>query len=211
MSVLLFNKTAVPATPAADKLAVFEDTADKRLKAINDAGVVVTLDERLTNFNTADQAINATTAYVAGSALNVPVSKLRVGTMLRWRLTITKSAAGVTAGCAVLVKVGTAGTTADTTRLTFTMGTPTGVADTATIDVECIVRSIGAAGVMTGGLRMTHNLAATGFSTLPAEALQATSAGFDMTVASLILGLAITTTALSVWTVTAVSAEAVNL
>lgn len=211
MSLLLFNKTAVPATPATDKMILFEDTADKKLKTISDAGIVTTIEERLTNFNTADQAINATTAYVAGSALSVPVSKLRVGTILRWRLAVTKSAAGTTAGCAVLVKVGTLGTTGDTTRLTFTMGTPTGVADTAVIEVECIVRSIGASGVMVGGLSMTHNLAATGFSTLPNEALQATSAGFDMTVASLIVGLTITTTALSVWTVVGCSAEAINL
>lgn len=211
MSQLLLNKVAVPATPATDKLVVFMDTADKRLKTVSDAGIVQTLDERLTNYNTADQSINATTAYVAGSSINVPTSKLRVGTIFRWRLFVTKTNAGSTAGCAVLVKVGTAGTTADSTRITFTLGTPTAVVDTAVFDVECIVRTIGASGVMVGGLRMVHNLSATGFSTLPAECLSVTSGSFDMTVASLIVGLTITTTTASVWTIVGVTAEALNL
>lgn len=209
--MLLLTKEAVPAAPATNKTGLFRDTADDRLKFIKDDGTLATFDERIANFNSVDQVINATTAYVAGSALAVPASKLRVGTILRWRLVITKTAAGTTVGCAVLVKFGTAGTTADTTRLTFTMGTPTGAVDTAWIDVECVVRSIGAAGVVVGGLKMQHNLAATGFSTLAVETLQVASAGFDMTVAALIAGLTITTTALSVWTVTVVSAEAINL
>jgi hypothetical protein len=209
--MLLLNKEVVPSTPATDKAALFMDTADKKLKTISDAGIVTTIEERLTNSNTVDQTINATTAYLAGSSLSVPTSKLRVGTILRWRIFATKTAAGVTAGCAFLVKVGTAGTTADTTRVTFTMGTPTGAVDTAVFDIECIVRSIGATGVMVGGFSMYHNLAATGFSTLPTECISVTSAGFDMTVANLIIGLAVTTTALSVWTVVGVTAEAINL
>lgn len=165
----------------------------------------------LSNQNSAAQSINATTAYVAGSSLAVPSSKLRVGTRLRWRFGITKTAAGSTVGCAFLVKFGTAGTGADTTQLTFTLGTPTAAADTALVEIECVVRSIGAAGVVVGVLEMAHNLAATGFSTLPTEALVVTSAGFDTTVADLIAGISITTTAASVWSVEMVSAEAINV
>lgn len=152
-----------------------------------------------TNYATTAQAISATTAYVAGSAITPTV--LRIGTAFHWRLIATKTAAGSTVGCAVIVKVGTAGTTADDSTLTFTLGTPTAAVDAAYFDVIAQVRSVGSAGVLSGGLSMTHNLAATGFSTLPTEVLQATSSAFDTTVAGLIVGLAITTTTASVWSI----------
>lgn len=152
-----------------------------------------------TGYSVTAQAISATTAYVAGSALTP--TALRIGTAFHWRLIATKTAAGSTAGCAVLVKVGTAGTTADDTLLTFTLGTPTAAVDAAYFDVIAQVRSNTATGVLSGGLSMTHNLAATGFSTLPTEVLQATSSAFDATVAGLIVGLAITTTTASVWSI----------
>lgn len=167
----------------------------------------------LANFSVAAQSISATTAYVAGSNITVPVGLLRVGTFFRWHLGVTKTGAGTTAGCAILVKIGTLGTTGDATILTFTMGTPTANADTALFDVMGVMRTIGSgtSAVMGGVMAMQHNLAATGFSTLPNETLRATSAGFNSTTASLIVGLTITTTTASAWSVEDVSAQVGNL
>lgn len=45
MSRLIFTKVAAPATPASNKVAVYVDTADKRVKAIDDAGVISVLSD----------------------------------------------------------------------------------------------------------------------------------------------------------------------
>lgn len=192
--------SAVSSVAGANEIPVNEAGTTKKASVTQLSAFMA---NTLYNYSTAAQSINATTAYVTGSNIAVPTGLLRVGTTFHWRLGVTKTAAGTTAGCAILVKTGTAGTTSDTTRLTFTFGTPTGVVDTAYFDVIAIMRTIGSgtSAVISGTARMTHNLSATGFSTLPGEALQATSSGFDSTTANLIVGLTITTTTLSVWSV----------
>lgn len=188
----------------ANELAINEAGTSKKITALQLAAYM-----SIRNASTADQGISATTAYVTNSNLAVPAGKLRIGTMLRWRFSATKTAAGTTVGCVVIVKVGTAGTTADTSVLTFTMGTPTGAADTAFFDLDVIVRGpLTASGILVGTLRMTHNLSATGFSTLPSEVINVVSSNFDVTTANLIAGLTITTTTASNWTIKQVSVEA---
>lgn len=197
--------TAATAMTAAHELAINEAGASKKISGQQVADFI---GDTIRNTSTADQAISATTLYVTGSNISMPTNKLRIGTVLRWRFVVTKTAAGTTAGCAVIVKLGTNGSAADTSVITFTLGTPTGAVDTAFFDVEVVCRGpLSSSGVLVGGLRMTHNLSATGFSTLPGEAIAVVSGAFDVTTASLIAGLTITTTALSVWTVKLVTAE----
>jgi hypothetical protein len=85
------------------------------------------------------------------------------------------------------------------------------VIDTAYVVVDVVVRSIGAAAVITGVFTLTHNLDATGFANIGTPTLQATSAGFDSTVANLIVGMSVNAGAAAVWTVTQVMAEAWNI
>lgn len=201
--------TAASVVADANEFAINEASTSKKVTALQLAAYI---GESVRNVSTADQTISAATAYVTNSNLAIPVGKLRVGTVLRWRLAVTKTAAGTTAGCAIIVKLGTLGTTGDTSVLTFTFGTPTGAADTAYFDVEVVVRGpLSSSGVLAGIARMVHNLAATGFSTLPSEAIAVVSSSFDVTTASLIAGLVITTTTASAWTVKLVTAEAKNL
>jgi hypothetical protein len=201
--------SALPAASAvadANELPINEAGTTKKITALQ---LLAYSGDSIQNASVTDQTISATTAYVTNSNLAVPVGKLRIKTVLRWRIMVTKTAAGSTAGCAVLVKLGTLGTTGDATILTFTFGTPTGVVDAAVIDVEVIIRGpLSASCIATGVARLTHQLDATGFSTLHTEVKQVTSGTFDATTAALIAGLAITTTSLSVWTVTGVTAEA---
>jgi hypothetical protein len=198
--------TAAASMAAANEFPINEAGTSKKVTGQQIADYIA---DTIRNTSTADQTISAATAYVTGSNLSMPTNKLRIGTVLRWRLVVTKTAAGTTAGCAIIVKLGTLGTTSDTSVLTFTFGTPTGAVDTAFFDVEVVCRGpLTASGVLVGGARMTHNLAATGFSTLPGEAIAVVSSTFDVTTASLIAGLTITTTALSAWTIKSVTAEA---
>ena len=201
--------TAATTVADANEIPINEAGTTKKITALQ---IRAYSGDGLFNASVADQTISATTAYVTKSNIAVPVGKLRIGTIFRWTLHVTKTAAGTTAGCAVQLKIGTLGTTGDATILTFTFGTPTGVADTAEIDVEVIIRGpLSASCIATGIANLAHGLAATGFSTLPNETKQATSSTFDATVANLIVGLAILTTTLSVWTVTGCTVEAMNL
>lgn len=164
------------------------------------------------NVSAADQTIGAsTTAYVTDSGLLVPTNKLRIRTVFRWRLHIAKSAAS-TAALTVLIKFGTAGTTADATRCTFTTGAQTAAADEGILDITATVRGpLSAAGIVEGGLVLTHELASTGLLTKQAGVYRNQSAGFDVTVANLIAGIAITTGASHSITVRQCIVEALNL
>ena len=201
--------SAATAVADANEIPINEAGTTKKITALQ---VGAYMGNKLRNASVADQVINATTAYVTNSNIPVPAGKLQIKTVLRWRIHLTKSAAGTTAGCAVLFKLGTNGSNADATVITFTFGTPTGVADKAVIDVEIIIRGpLSASCIAEGMAEMAHNLSATGFSTLPGEVIQVTSSTFDATVANLIAGLSITTTTASVWTITGIIGEALNL
>jgi hypothetical protein len=202
-------------------LAAATTVADANEIPINEAGTTkkitglqlkAYIGDSLQNTSVADQTISATTAYVIGSNIAVPSGLLRIGTCFRWRISMTKTGAGTTAGCACLLKIGTLGTTSDATILTFTFGTPTGVADTGYIDVNVVIRGpLTASCIANGNAVLGHNLAATGFSNIAGECKQATSSGFNATTENLIVGLTITTTTASAWTLTHVIAEAKNL
>lgn len=207
----LLPQSAAPATPAAAKGELYVDTtAVPTPRFVTPAGTNLSL-LGVTNFSTALQSPAATTrTYIAGSALAVPVNKLQVGTCLRWTLSVTKNANG-TALSTYDIAVGTAGTTADTARVSFTKPAGTAAADEGTIVINAIVRSIGAAGVMVGQFTMTHNLAATGHMVIPSANVNTISAGFDMTVANLIIGICVTSGASDALTFQLVQAEAWNI
>lgn len=196
-------------TPAAGVAGVFADSSGKVLAVKDDAGYVRSLGRN--NFSTALQTpAAAVRTYIAGSALAVPKSKLQVGTMFRWRFNMTKTAAGV-ALSTFDIAAGTLGTTGDTARLSFIKPAGTAVIDEGWVDVIATVRSIGAAGVMVGEFIMVHNLAATGHAVIPVVVVNTISAGFDMTVADLIVGLCITSGAADAITIQMVQAEVSNL
>lgn len=197
-------------TPASGVTAVFVDS-DKKLKSKNDAGYIINASS-FNNFSTSAQTPAATTrTYLTGSALSVPPGKLQIGTLFRWTFDMTKTNAG-TAASTIDIAFGTAGTTADTARVSFTKPAGTAVVDTAFCTIVAIVRGpLTSAGVVSGVFEMTHNLAATGHATIPCVVVNTISAGFDITVANLIVGLCITTGAADAITIQQVTAEAMNL
>jgi hypothetical protein len=165
----------------------------------------------LNNFSTTNQVVPAATrTYLTGTKIAVPPGKLRVGTMFRWTVTITKTAAG-TAASTYDIAVGVAGTTADTARVSFTKPAGTAAVDEGKVVIEAIVRSIGVAGVMVGEFTLVHNLATTGHATRACVLLNALSAGFDTTVANLFVGLCLRTGAADAITTKLVLTEVFNL
>lgn len=211
MAEHILAETATVNTPSAGKVSFYTDnSATPSFRQKDDTGRDVSF-TGVTNYSVASQAPPAATrTYITGSALPVPVNKLQVGTCLEWTFNMTKTAAG-TASSTFDICFGTNGTTADTARVSFTKPAGTADADQATVTIKAVVRSIGATGVVVGNFEMTHNLASTGHAVIPCVNVVTVSAGFDMTVANLIVGLCITSGAADAITIEMVQAKAWNI
>lgn len=211
MAEIITAETASVTTPSAGTVSIYADTsANPNVRYKDDSGKDQSL-FGVTNYSTAAQTPAATVrTYITGSAIPVPVNKLQVGTCFRWTFNITKTAAGIAAST-FDIAVGTAGTTADTARVSFTKPAGTAAIDEGLVTINAVVRSIGATGVMVGEFTLIHNLAATGHAVIPCVCVNTISAGFDMTVTNLIVGVCITSGASDAITIQMVQAEAWNI
>lgn len=164
----------------------------------------------LFNNSTADQTGFSADTYLTGSFIVFPAGGPKVGTKYKCRIGVTKTAAG-TAAPVLNLRIGTAGTVADTSRATLTFSAGTAATDTGWFEVTCVFRSVGS-----GTSAVTHTHCAltsqptTGFSSL-LKGAQATSGGFDSTVAGLGIGVSVNGGASAAWTVRIVVAEIENL
>lgn len=164
------------------------------------------------NYSTTDQAIGASvTNYLTGSNLTIG-TRAAIGTILRWRVALSKTAAAQ-ALLTLDVRFGTAGTTADTSRLSFALPTQSASADNGLIDVTVTVRGpISAACIVQGNAFFGHHLISGGLiSGKSTASVDVTSGAFDITTAGLIAGLSLTTGASHAITISQVVAEAKNL
>lgn len=211
MSELLIQETATVATPAAGKVKIYADnSATPCVRARDDAGNDKAL-FGVSNQSVAAQVLAVARTYLIGSALAVPKNKLQIGTCFRWTFDIVKTAAGVAASTYDIC-VGTLGTTGDAARVAFTKPAGTAVIDTGRIAIEAIVRGpLSAVGVVVGHFNLTHNLQITGHAIIPCVDVTTISAGFDVTVADLIVGICVTGGASDAVTVQLVQAMAWNL
>jgi hypothetical protein len=208
MADVLLDAQSKPATPAAGQAVLSVNNTTKRLTVLDDAGFLRTLG--FVNFSTAAQSpAAATRTYITGSNIPIPAGGLQAGTIFRWKFDLTKTGAG-TALSTFDIAFGTAGTTADTARVSFTKPAGTAVADEGTVEITCVIRSIGATGVAVGQFHMTHNLAATGHAVIPCVDVNTVSAGFDMTALTNI-GVCVTSGAADAITIQLCTAEAFNV
>lgn len=160
----------------------------------------------LSTSSTAQQAFTAAVrAVVNGTLLRVPVGGLKVGARYSARFNMAKTAAG-TATSTIDVAIGTTSTGLNTARLSFTKPAGTAAADEGVVEVEFVVRSVSATGVIAGELTLGHNLAATGHAQVPFVALSAVSAAFDNTGDGLYIAVCMTTGASDVITTEVASA-----
>lgn len=149
--------------------------------------------------------------YLTGSAVAIPQGKIQVGTQYRCKFNVVKTGAG-TGAPTIGVKVGTAGTTADTTRVTLTFAAQTAVIDEGVFEVLCTFRQSGATSLIQALGNLWHRLVTTGLNvTATFTSVLNTGAAFDATAANLKIGLVINTGASSSWTIQVVQAELVNL
>jgi hypothetical protein len=210
MADLLVDTQGTPASPSAGKALLYPDSSSKQWTGKNENGRCFSFDGAVRNWNTADVVANAADTYLVGSSIAIPQHLLQAGATFKWRFVFTKTAAGL-ATPIWSVRVGTLGTIADVARLVFTGPAQTAVIDTGIVEINAVLRNIGAAGVLAGGLELVHNLATTGIATSQAPCLQTTSAGFDTTVANLIVGVSCNPGSAGVWTHQTVVAEMSNM
>jgi hypothetical protein len=149
--------------------------------------------------------------YVIGTALRIPDTGLRVGTVMKWRFNLAKTAAG-SATSLVEILAGQAGTIADLTQISIIKPAGTAAADSARVEILLNVRGpISASGICTAEFSMIHNLAATGHLVIPAACINTVSPPFDLRTPNLIFGIALTTGAADVCTTEIVQSELHNL
>jgi hypothetical protein len=118
----------------------------------------------LSNESTANQGPGfATDTYITGSSLVIPSGWVAVGALYRLRISVGKTAAG-TAATTINIRIGAAGSVADTSRVLFTMGLGTAAVDTGYYEITAMFRTVGASAVLQGTLALTSNLTITGLS-----------------------------------------------
>lgn len=209
MADILLDVQSAATTPSAGQAVLAINSTTKRIQTVDDAGYKRTLG--FFNFSTTSQApAAASRTYITGSNIAFPAGALQVGTLLRWSFDVTKTGAG-TAASTFDICFGTAGTTADTARVSFTKPAGTAVIDTGQVDIQCIVRGpVGASGVAVGHFRLTHNLASTGHAQIPVVDVTTVSSAFDITTPTNI-GICMTSGASDAITIQLCIAEAWNL
>ena len=163
------------------------------------------------NASVAAQTGFAADTYLNGSNLLLPTGLIRVGTQIRWRFDVVKTAAG-TAAPTVIIRFGTGGAIGDTARVTFTFAAQTAAVDRGIIEILANFRTVGSgtSAVIAGIAALKHQLATTGLNTTTTgyQTLAVTSGGFDSTVANSYIGLSVNGGASAAWTVTVVQANA---
>lgn len=193
MADVLFDTESAPNAPAVNQLVVFPETkttvsgAIDRLAVKETGGKVLTMPP-IINASAAAQAYTTSEIYLTGSALAIPAHGLQIGSIMRWHVVATK-----TAGTAIpvfIVKIGTLGTTGDAAIATFTgFAGPTSATDTAWVDIELIIRTIGTSATSEGGIKMIHALQTTGWSNVQTAVQRVDGTTFNSTTANLIAGV----------------------
>lgn len=154
---------------------------------------------------------------LAGSSIKFALGRApRAGIGYHVRFDMVKTAACTSTPIAI-VRFGTAGTVADTARLTFTFSAGTAAVDSGVFELHAHWRTVGTASVMVGVMTLNHALAATGLTsggTGGMEQKSVVSGAFDSTVANSFISVSFnggTTGANFVGTCSLVQSEVVTL
>ncbi len=153
----------------------------------------------------------ATDTLITGSAIAIPSGGLKAGTAYRLRCFMSKTAAG-TATPIFQVRLGTTGTTSDTSRTTLTFGAGTAVIDNGFFDLMVTFRSVGSgtSAVIISSATIAHVLNTTGFTNGGTNAIAgAVSSGFNST-ADTYISVSLNAGTSAAWTVGQVHAQLFN-
>lgn len=125
--------------------------------------------------------------YLTGSSIALPAD-LKIGSIYRANIAIAKTNAG-TAAPVLTVRLGTAQTTADTSRGTFTWGAGTAAADFALLTVYLKFTAVGASAVASGFAALAASLPATGLTNTAVKGIAVTTTAHDISAGTAYIGL----------------------
>jgi len=196
---------------AQDESVVFDESG--RPTKFNSGGLPVEVRGAgaLYNFSTANQGAGfASDTYATGSNILIPSQGLRAGSIYSCELMFSKTAAG-TATPAINLRFGTAGTTADTSRGTFTFSAGTAATDQFKLYIRALFRTVGSGtSAVIASSCAVDSQPTTGFTSL-LHAIWQVSAGFDSTVANSQIGVSVNGGASASWTLYQVIATLENI
>lgn len=213
MADIQLAEQSAPTTPTTGNGLIFIDSTASILCFKDDSGRV---GGQSNNAAVANQLPGVADAYITNSDLIIPSFSLQAKTRIQWRLSASKTAAGI-ATPIYTIRTGTLRTTGDTSRLALTGPAQTAIADIGTLNVVLTVRTGGAATVIQGTAWWDHRGTAatstvgTGFANDASGHVEATSASFDSSALGTgpnYIGLSINPGASAAWTITQVWAEA---
>jgi hypothetical protein len=207
MARIILDDESTPSAPSASKVAIYNDSVSK-VPTFRTSVKTATIGE-IRNASVAAQAFTTAEIYLTGSNLVVPGHLLAAGATFRWQIVATKTAG--TAAPVFTVKIGTLGTTGDASICAFTgFATPSSATDTAFVDIIGIIRTAGASATSEWGLRMAHQLAATGWANLDHAVERKDGTTFNSTTAALIVGVTFNHSTAGAGNIEMVTAELCN-
>ena len=164
----------------------------------------------LANANTADVVASGADTYLTGANINLS-GLLQAGTIIRQWGYATKTAAGI-ATAAFNVRCGTAGSTADTSVGSLSLGSAqTAATDTGIVWCETVIENAGASGSGKTSMEFLHKNATTGMASVSTPIIvQSTFSAVDLTVQNLKWGLSVNPGASGVWTFQLLGLEIIN-
>jgi hypothetical protein len=121
----------------------------------NESGTAAWKPAHLTNSSATSQTIANADTYLTGSKIVVAAGDLVVGANYHCTIAITKTASGT--ACLPILRIGTAGTTSDTSIYAPALAAGTAGADTGTIDFWFILSTTGASATSLVGTQLLHN------------------------------------------------------
>lgn len=133
--------------------------------------------------------------YLAGSSIPMPANGFVAGARYQCVFDMVKTAAG-TATLAITLRIGSTGSTSDTSICAFTFAAGTAAVDSGVFTVTAHFRTVGSGtlAVVVGVASCSHALAATGLVSTGASGfgqILTTSSGFDSTLPNTIIGLSV--------------------
>lgn len=202
MADILIDAQTTPSTPAAGKGVIFVDSTTKKITLIDDAGGMQGVLSRAAGLGSTSGYASDT--YITTSGILIPSYGMKAGMMFRWTFAVGKTAAGV-AAAVIIVRIGSAQSTADTARLTLTSTViQTAAAADGLVTVLVGVRNIGASGVIAGGFGVAGPVGLGGGAT-------GASSTFDNSaLAGQYVGLSLNAGASAVWSITNIQGELIG-
>lgn len=202
MADILMDTQSAPTTPASGKGIIWLDTTTKKQVLTDDSGNHLGILSR--NFSTSSQGAGfASDTYITNSGLLIPSFGMQAGQTYRWYITWSKTAAGV-ATPILQVRIGSAQTTADTSRSTMTGQAATAAVSGGIMIAECFVRSVSASGQLVCAFGFASGILG------PGGGIDNVPSTFDNSALSgLYVGLSLNAGTSAAWTLTSVRAELV--